>query len=32
MRAPDSEEFVRGWFSDESRATLAAVLAKLRRA
>ena len=31
VRAPDAEQFVRGWFSDESRATLTAVMAKLKK-
>ena len=30
-RAQDADEFVRGWFSDESRATLTAVMAKLKK-
>jgi len=29
-RSGDVDEFVRGWFTDESRATLATVLAKLK--
>jgi len=30
-RAQNADEFVRGWFSDESRATLTAVMAKLKK-
>jgi 3,2-trans-enoyl-CoA isomerase len=30
-RAQNAEEFVRGWFGDESRATLNAVMAKLKK-
>jgi enoyl-CoA hydratase/carnithine racemase len=30
-RAQNADDFVRGWFSDESRATLAAVMAKLKK-
>jgi enoyl-CoA hydratase/carnithine racemase len=31
-RAKNSDEFVRGWFNDESRAVLTAVMAKLKKA
>jgi enoyl-CoA hydratase/carnithine racemase len=31
-RAQDANEFVRGWFGDESRAVLTAVMAKLKKA
>jgi enoyl-CoA hydratase/carnithine racemase len=30
-RAQNADEFVRGWFNDESRATLTAVMAKLKK-
>jgi len=30
-RSPNADEFVRGWFSDESRAVLTAVMAKLKK-
>ena len=30
-RAQNADEFVRGWFSDESRATLTAVMTKLKK-
>jgi enoyl-CoA hydratase/carnithine racemase len=30
-RAQNAEDFVRGWFSDESRATLSVVMAKLKK-